>query len=72
MVSIHADCLLFDLRLMLSAVRQHNERLCSSPDLVQVQRLLEQRIEEIEDAASFIRALQAIGSEAQARLGEES
>lgn len=72
MVSIHADCLLFDLRLMLSAVRNHNEQLCQSPELRHVQRLLEQRIEEIEDAASFIRALTAIGAEAQARLGEES
>lgn len=67
MISIHSECLLYDLRCVLSAVRQHNSQLCSS-DLEGAERLLSNLIEVIEDATTFIQALQA-AAEAQAGLG---
>lgn len=69
MVSIHAECLLYDLRMWLSAVRDHNERLCQSPEMFHVERGLAAMIEKVEDAQAFIQALEELGSQAEARMG---
>lgn len=73
MLSIHSECLIYDLRMWLSAVQKHNETLCpGQPSLFHVEHSIFDMIVRIEDAASFIRSLEALGSEAEARLGEDS
>lgn len=74
MLSIHASCLLYDLRYVLSAVRDHNreQTLCLDRRLFHVERKLAEMIGSIEDAATFIQELsQALGAEAEARLGSD-
>lgn len=71
MLSIHSECLLYDLRSVLSAVRDHNTTLCVHPELVSAERRLTLMIERIEDAASFIQALEAIVAASEGGLGSD-
>lgn len=69
-ISIHSECLLYTLRYVLSAVRDHNATLCHTPRMTHAQRELEDLVEMIEDAEAFIQGLQAAVAGPQEGVGE--
>lgn len=70
MISIHSECLLYDLRSVLSAVRHHNDFLYTTPELRRAQSTVENLVEKIENAEAFIQELQkALLPQEEAGLG---
>lgn len=53
MVSIHSECLLFDLRMVRALLRDHNTRLCSDDSLDGAINILHGLIGVIEDASQL-------------------